>query len=155
MISANDRELCPTHRRKKKSDRLALLFFRASALSGVLRAPVAPLLRTVERNEVFFSMASERRAFACKRQPRAATRKRFALRRRSRRRSAFNSPLFVLPRAFFPDHRLESLTRFRAVYVPRCDFTVGPRISPTNPDPRQASRNAGKNETFHFRVLSG
>lgn len=56
----------------KKNYRFVQVFFRASSLFSVLRAPVAPLLRTVKRNEVFFSVAlntTKHRAIACKHDP--------------------------------------------------------------------------------------
>lgn len=54
MLEKKDRER-EREKGKRKNDRR--FSFERSLFSVVLRAPVAPLLRTVKRNEVFFSVA--------------------------------------------------------------------------------------------------
>lgn len=57
---------------KKKLSSRAGFLSSVLSLFSVLRAPVAPLLRTVKRNEVFFSVAlntTKHRAIACKHDP--------------------------------------------------------------------------------------
>lgn len=71
-ISERYDELRSTHRRKKKLSSRAGFLSSVLSLFSVLRAPVAPLLRTVKRNEVFFSVAlntTKHRAIACKHDP--------------------------------------------------------------------------------------
>lgn len=56
MLEKKDRE----RERKEKGKNDRRFSFERSLFSVVLRAPVAPLLRTVKRNEVFFSVAEHR-----------------------------------------------------------------------------------------------